>query len=146
MIECLTPWYLILNFFAENNCAEIYNSGLPTDPITLSEYLPYFLKTFILEFPIYALILKSQQDLAKTLAANTILNVATHPFIFILLPLLLNRIENINYLHYLVVAEIFAPTVEILLLKLIFKIKPAHALIAGLAANLFSWSVGVYWL
>lgn len=146
MVECLTPWYLVYNLFAENACAEIYNSGLPSDPIAFAEYLPYFLKTFILELPIYALILKSQQKFAKTCVANTLLNLATHPIIFILFPMILPRLGEFNYLNYLVAAEIFAPLVESILLAKVFKLKIGWAVVSAVAANLFSWSVGVYWI
>ena len=146
MTECLTPWFLVYNLFADNACAEIYTSGLPTDPISLAEYLPYFLKTFILELPIYAIILKSQQSFVKTLTANTLLNLVTHPFIFILLPMLLVKSDSINYLNYLTIAEIFAPTVEALILFKVFKLPLKKAIVSAVLANLFSWSVGVYWL
>ena len=146
MVECLTPWHLIYNLFADNACAEIYSSGLPTDPLTFTDYLPYFLKTFILELPIYALILKSQQSFGKTLAANSLLNLATHPIIFILFPIILPKLGEFNYLNYLVAAEIFAPLVEAILLAKVFKLKIGWAVVSSVAANLFSWSVGVYWI
>ena len=146
MTYCLTPWFLVYNLFADNACSEIYNSGLPTDPISFTEYLPYFLKTFILELPIYAILLKSQQSFAKTLTANTLINLATHPFIFILLPILLVKSDSINYLNYLTIAEVFAPSVEALILFKIFKLPLKNAVISAFLANLFSWSVGVYWL
>jgi hypothetical protein len=146
MVECLTPWYLLNNLFADNACSEIYSSGLPSDPMTMLEYLPYFLKTFILELPLYALILKSQQSFVKNLTANTLLNLATHPVIFILFPMVLPRLGDFNYLNYLVAAEIFAPIVEALLLIKVFKIKLGWAFVSAIAANLFSWSVGVYWI
>lgn len=146
MVECLTPWYLIYNLFADNACSEIYSSGLPSDAMTLTEYLPYFIKTFILELPIYALILKSQQNFTKNLAATSLLNLATHPIIFILFPMVLPKLGDFNYLNYLVAAEIFAPLVESLLLIKVFKLKIGWAVVSAAAANLFSWSLGVYWI
>ena len=146
MVECLTPWYLIYNLFANNACSEIYSSGLPSETMTLKDYLPYFLKTFILELPIYALILKSQQNFTKNLAATSLLNLATHPIIFILFPMVLPKLGDFNYLNYLVAAEIFATVVEALLLIKVFKLKIGWAVVSAAAANLFSWSLGVFWI
>lgn len=81
----------------------------------------------------------------KILQINFVLNLATHPVVFILIPIILTQFEA-NYLNYLVVAEIFAPLTEALILVYFYKIKFNRAFFAAIAANLFSWSVGVYWV
>ena len=144
MIDCLTPWMLILNLFQSHQCAEIYNSSLPTDPVSLQIYLPYLFKTFILEFPVYYLFLRKDFKLPKIIFLNFILNIATHPMVFFGWPSLLSLFDA-NYLTYLVIAEIFAPTVEAAILVAVFKMNLRQAVIAGLSANLLSWSIGVYW-
>ena len=145
MIECLTPWYLIFNAFAAHNCGDIYSSLPPSDFVSFSEYYPYFLKTFILELPIYYVLLRRLKSGLKVLEINLLVNLATHPFIFLLLPVLLSKTEA-TYLDYLLTAEVFAPAVEALLLAKAYKIPPWLSVLAAVAANLFSWSIGVYWL
>ncbi|MEQ1721843.1 MAG: hypothetical protein ABL930_01615 [Pseudobdellovibrio sp.] len=145
MIECLTPWNIIWNFFNAHQCSDIYNSTSLADPVTFLEYLPYFLKTFILELPVYLFFLRHHKKLNEILQINSILNFATHPIVFFLIPLILLQF-NATYLHYLVIAEVFAPLVEALLLIYAYKVGYGRAFLAGIAANLFSWSLGIYWV
>ncbi|MBC7464537.1 MAG: hypothetical protein H7256_00970 [Bdellovibrio sp.] len=140
--QCLTPWALVINQFAEHSCGEIYTSGLPTDTLTLTQYLPFFLKTYAFELPFYYFFLRKIFSTTKILRINLVINLATHPFIFIMLPLILVRFE-FNYFQYLVVAEIFAPLVEALILNQLFKVRWQTAVVASLVANLISWTVGV---
>lgn len=145
MTDCLTPWNFLLYLFGFNNqCADIFLITGLTSHYTTAEYVPYFIKTFLLELPIYFLLLKTQQSKIQILKTVFILNIATHPLIFLAFPLALD-LFNGNYLTYLLCAEIFAPTVEILLLKFYFKIDFKKAFAFSLFANLFSWSIGVYW-
>jgi hypothetical protein len=51
---------------------------------------------------------------------------------------------DLNYLQYLVIAEVFAPSVEALLLNRAYKVNFGRAVLAALIANLISWSVGVF--
>ena len=115
-----------------------------TEPFSFLEYLPFFLKTFVLELPIYFLFLRTLKNVPVILKMNTVLNLATHPVVFFIIPLILTQL-NATYLHYLVVAEIFAPLVEALVLFKVYKISLGRAVLAALCANLFSWSVGIYW-
>ena len=144
MLDCITPWNLIWNFFNAHQCNEIYELTTLTEPFSFLEYLPFFLKTFVLELPIYFLFLRTLKNVPVILKVNTVLNLATHPVVFFTIPLILTQL-NATYLHYLVVAEIFAPLVEALVLFKVYKISLGRAVLAALCANLFSWSVGIYW-
>lgn len=145
MTDCITPWMLVLNFFQSHTCGELYFAGLPADSFTFVEYLPYFLKTYILEFPLYYLLLKNIKNFKQLLAINLILNIATHPMVFFGFPYLLAFFDA-DYRTYLVVAEIFAPLTEALVLILVYKISWARAFTVATIANLISWGIGVYWI
>lgn len=147
MIECLTPWGLILNLFFNQSaqCSEIYFSTPPNDSISFIEYAPYFLKTILLEFPLYYLFLKNIRSLKEILLMGLILNLATHPIIFLVMPPLLNTLQ-FSYLNYLIIAETFAPVVEALILSLFYKLSWRRSLLAALTANIVSWTIGVYWV
>lgn len=144
MTECLTPWNLIWNAFHPHQCSEIYGLTYLSEPFSFTQYLPYFLKTFILELPVYFLFFKCFKKIPKILEMNFILNLSTHPVVFFVIPYILMKLEG-NYLNYLVVAEIFAPLTEALILTYVYKINVRFAFTAAILANLFSWSVGVYW-
>jgi hypothetical protein len=145
MIDCLTPWNLIWNFFNAHQCGDIYTITSLAEPVTFVEYLPYFFKTFILELPVYLLFLRHQKKLSEILQINFILNFATHPVVFFLIPLIIMQ-YNATYLHYLVIAEVFAPLVEAIILAYFYRISCKRAFLAAIAANLFSWSLGIYWV
>lgn len=145
MIECVTPWYLIWNFFNPHQCSEIYTLTSLADPITFILYLPYFLKTFLLELIIYWLFLRNQKSLTEILQIDFILNLATHPVVFFLMPIIVMGLNG-NYLNYLVAAEVFAPLTEAIILVYFYKLSWPRALQAAITANLFSWSVGIYWI
>lgn len=145
MIDCITPWNLIWNLFNPHQCSEIYELTTLTEPFSIFEYLPYFLKTFALELPIYYLFLRNLKNIPTILKINSIVNLATHPIVFYIIPLILMQL-NSTYLHYLITAEIFAPLTEALILYRFYRLSPGRALIAAICANLFSWSLGVYWI
>ena len=143
--ECLAPWSVIINQFVTHSCAEIYTSPLPTEFINLAEYLPFFFKTCLLEFPIYYLVLHQFKKWHQLLLISILLNLATHPFIFLGLPVIFAQF-NRNYFQYLITAEIFAPVIEMLLLFYLFKIKWRSAFFSALLANIVSWTIGIYWI
>lgn len=144
-VECLAPWSVIINQFTAHSCTEIYTSGLPTESTNLIEYLPFFLKTCVLEFPIYYLILYQIKKWNQLLFISVLLNLATHPFIFLGLPVIFAQFNG-NYFQYLITAEVFAPIVEMLMLFYLFKIKWRLAFFSALLANLVSWTIGIYWI
>ena len=145
MIDCITPWNLLWNLFNAHQCSEIYELTTLTEPFSFTEYLPFFLKTFALELPIYFLFLQTLKNIPTVLKINAVLNLATHPIVFFVIPIILAYL-GATYLHYLAVAEIFAPLIEALILFRIYKLSLGRSLTAAICANLFSWSVGIYWL
>lgn len=145
MIDCVTPWNLVWNYFNPHQCAEIYTITTLSEPITFTQYLPYFLKTFILELGVYYLFLKNRKSLVEMLQIDLILNLATHPVVFFLIPIIIMQF-GATYLNYLVIAEVFAPLTEALILGYFYKISYSRAFLAAIAANLFSWSIGIYWI
>ncbi len=145
MVECLTPVSLILNAYQANpGCTEIYQSAVTTDAGGLAEYLPVFLMTCLLEFPIYFLFLFRQSSFIRLVLIGFLLNLATHPIVYLGMPILFSKWE-LNYLQYLLIAEFFAPFVEAILLRKVFHTSWRMAIWAATVANLFSWTVGVYW-
>lgn len=145
MVECLTPVSLIVNAYQSNpNCTDIYQSAIVNDAGGFAEYLPVFFMTYILEFPIYFIFLFRNSSIVRMVLIGLILNVATHPFIYKVLPPILAK-WDMSYLEYLIIAEIFAPTIEAILLKKVFHTSWKIAFWAAILANLFSWTIGVYW-
>jgi len=142
--DCLTPWAVVINQFAQHSCGDIYASPLANDSFSFFEYLPFFLKTMLLEFPIYYFFLRKAYRLDKILLINFLINLATHQIIFLAMPSVFIKLD-FNYYQYLMIAEIFAPTVEALLLRFAYKLNWKTAILASVLANLFSWTVGIYW-
>ena len=137
MLECLTPWKLVLNLFTPHECSEIYQLTTLAEPFTLMQYLPFFLKTLLLELPIYYLFFRTLKSIPKILQINFLVNLATHPIVFFIIPMILMKLNG-NYLNYLVTAEVFAPLVETLILVYYFKFSLRSAIATAICANLFS--------
>ncbi len=145
-MDCLAPWDVLHHLISNQpQCAEIYLASPPSDSIGLVEYLPFFLKTLLLELPLYYLLLKNVKSFKQILLINLVVNIATHPIIFIAMPPLLNAF-GFSYLNYLIIAEIFAPAVEAILLHKTYKVSASRAWVAAIVANLVSWAIGVYWI
>ncbi|MGZ3690094.1 MAG: hypothetical protein ACXVAX_01235 [Pseudobdellovibrio sp.] len=145
-MDCLTPWDLVHHFIqSQPQCVDVYGAAPPSDSIGLTEYLPFLLKTLILELPMYYLLLKKVKSFKEVLIINLFVNLATHPIIFIAMPPLLNAF-HFSYLSYLLIAEIFAPVVEALIINKYYKVNAGRAWAASIIANLVSWSIGVYWM
>ncbi len=145
MVECLTPANLIINAFNSNpNCLEIYQSAITSDAGGFSEYLSVFFFTCLLEFPVYFVFLIRESKIIRLVLITFLLNIATHPLIYLGMPLIFSK-WNITYLQYLIIAEVFAPVVEAILLRKIFHTSWRTAIYSAAFANLFSWTIGVYW-
>ncbi len=146
MLEaCTTPLGLILFQFGAlettTNCAEVFQTPVTPTPFDLVEYLKYFLWTLGLELPLYYFMLSNLAKL-KRLQLSLLVNIATHPIIFFVFPLILSH-WNLTYRDYLLSAEIFAPLVEGFIIWKLFKSNPGRAFSAALSANLISWWLGV---
>lgn len=142
--QCFTPWAMVANQFIEHQCHDIYAMIVSDVQFSLVEYLTVFSKTYGLELIIYFFFLRQKYNWREILKINLIINLATHPIVYFGFPLLFSKLQY-NYFQYLVVAEIFAPAIEALLLKKIYHFSWKIAITAAVLANLFSWTIGVYW-
>lgn len=106
----------------------------------LGHYLVVFGLTMLLEAPFYIALAKR-----KFLLPLIFCNLATHPFIYWILPWLGVRFEW-SFAEVMLAAEVFAPVVEILLAVFVFKLKARFAVPLIILGNLFSWWVGIYLL
>lgn len=140
---CLMPWSIFAHYFYDLPCDIYYLAPAFDGNISLQEYLPYFLKTVALELPIYLLILLKLKNWKQIFQINLLLNIATHPAVFFVISFICSNL-NYSYLTYLITAETFAPVTEFLILIYFFKIPAKGAWVAAIAANLFSWSIGVW--
>lgn len=144
--DCVTPLSLITNLLHTNpECLSIYHAALPTDGASVFKYSQVFGMTYVLELPIYFLFLHHRYQPSKILLINFILNIATHPIVYLGMPAFFVK-WDMDYLPYLLIAEFFAPATEALLLKKLFHSSWRLALWAAILANLFSWTVGAYWI
>lgn len=145
MVECLTPLGLLNNLQQlQPQCLEIYNTAVASDAAGFTEYIPVFLLTCLLEFPVYFLFLWKESSITRAVLVIFLLNLATHPIVYLGMPFVFEK-WDLNYLQYLLIAEVFAPFIEALLLKKVFHTTWKTAIWAALLANLFSWTLGVYW-
>jgi hypothetical protein len=145
MLQCLTPWNLLWNLFHAHQCVDIYSSTDLNGAYGFFDYVPFFFKTYALELPIYYLFLRKTRDFLQILNADLVLNLATHPIVFFIIPMVL-AVFQATYMQYLFIAEIFAPVTEALILYYFFKLSLRRAFAAAILANLFSWSVGIFWI
>ena len=116
MSSCLMPWSILINFFRMHQCSAYYLAPAFDGHITFAQYLPYFIKTFFIELPVYYIFLKEFKKIKDLLFINLILNLATHPIVFFVISAICFKYD-ISYLYYLLSAEIYAPLIEILILK-----------------------------
>jgi hypothetical protein len=145
MTECLSIWGLVQNLYSQqNSCDSLYETVLSITHYSFTEYIPFYLKTFFLELPIYYFFLRHFKPASKIILLTAVINLATHPFIFLVLPNLFSK-YSLTYLPYLLTAETFAPLVEAGLL-IYFKVSWRTAMMASISANLVSWTIGLYWL
>ena len=123
-------------------CWSTLNMEMSLPDLTLGSYLLLFSLTLLLEFGIYWAILRRQRKLADIAVSSVCLNIATHPAVTFLFPVLAVR-QQATTAVYITQAEIFAPLVEALLLYFVFSLPARTSLLASLTANLVSWGVGL---
>ena len=100
--------------------------------------------TIVLETPWYLFFgWVGRQKMITTIKQILILNLATHPIVFWVIPFVFNYF-SLNALSYIVTAEMFALIIEMFILKFAFKVSWSRSFVASLCANLFSWSMGVW--
>ena len=112
--------------------------------IQLSTYLFAFALTCLLEAPIYGILFAlRRRELRSLTAAVVFVNLCTHPIVIFILPTICAKFQ-IDYGNSLLIAEIFAPLTEAALLFYVWKFSARDSLLTSIAANLFSWWLGVY--
>lgn len=146
--HCVSPGGLIFYLFntmgTNSHCTEIYLSMVQATDLSFWGYLPFLLGTILFEAPIYYFGL-TELSRKQRLLAILILNLATHPIIFFVFPLVLERYQA-TYSVYLTSAEIFAPVVETLILWKGFHVNVKRAFWISITANLISWWLGVFFI
>jgi hypothetical protein len=161
--SCYSPWGLVHYYLSSLSdptlgstiCPIICKEALETmseipPNVTLGAYLVIFGLTCLLESPFYFWTVRDKQQKGKALLKSglgsvLLCNLATHPAVYFLFPLFGANFA-LRYVDVLMLAEIFAPIVEALVLILVWKISWKRAFIGMVAANLFSWWVGIYWV
>lgn len=146
-MSCGTVWNLAIHFVAPDQlspaCQLVLSQKWLPDEFDPLIYGLYFGSTLLLELPIYLLFLRRRVGggfQTKWLLDVLILNLLTHPFVVLGLPLM---IVNSSYALYLTCAETIAVLVEATYLRL--RGYPLRwSLGVSLAANLFSWHAGRY--
>jgi hypothetical protein len=77
----------------------------------VTAWLKIFTLTYVIETPIYGAALREQLAWRWSLLLSLILNLATHPIVWFLLPRIF-----VNQINYALFAEAFAVTVEALII------------------------------
>jgi hypothetical protein len=145
---CFTPPNVILGLVEpgalEGVCAAIQNDEASATSTAFPVYVAVFAVNALLEAPAYGFAgyLNKQAPVA-ILRQILVLNIATHPAVFYLFPLLASRL-GWTLLTLTGASEAFAIVVEAALLKLVWNFSWLAAAFASLAANLTSWWVGAY--
>jgi hypothetical protein len=99
--------------------------------------------TCLLEAPAYlAFGLWAKQKVPRLLIQIVILNLATHPIVFWLVPWLFEKAHQTTGV-YLLLGELFAFGVEALILRKWARYPWSLSIVTSVAANLTSWWVGV---
>lgn len=107
------------------------------------DYAIVFLKTCLLEAPFYYFALRSLGKV-HVLACLLLGNLMTHPLVFFVFPLLIK-----NFMVSLLGSEFFAASAEFIFVTLWVsqwstRLKPWVSGLLVVAANLFSWEVGMF--
>ena len=109
------------------------------------EYFKLFVSTVALEAVFYVFgffVFTRKLEWSKILSAILLGNVLTHPVVCLVLPKIL---ASMPYGYYLLIAEVFAPVVEAIVLRR-FGLSWTASLLTSFAANLFSWNFALVFL
>lgn len=133
-----------VNLLIDPLCAELSTIPIGESTSSFLFYLAVFGLTYLFETPFYLIFGRLQKlSYPKILAQILVLNLATHPIVHFGITTLGARL-GWSISTYIWVAEAFAFSIEILLLKFLYKYPLKQATIAATTANLCSWSVGVW--
>jgi hypothetical protein len=126
-------------------CRMLLEDAVQPTQMGLGFYLVIFATTCFLEAPFYYWFTHKSLRLSKQIEMILVVNLATHPFVTWVFPLLFLKLQS-SFGEYVIAAEIFAPVTEALLLRLVYKQSWQRASFTAFIANLFSWWIGPYLL
>ncbi len=146
--HCYTPLALFEMLLSRDTldtmCIAALRGSYVVTNVSASFYLLVFFTTCLLEAFVYFPAGLQQKIAIKTILAQIfILNLATHPFIFLLVPEIAAK-WHVSTQYALLFSEAFAPTVEMLLLILLYRYRIIYALVIAVCANLLSWWLGIH--
>ncbi len=146
--HCFSPVSLWQSFYDHSSltllCQVILEAPAHKQSVAGQAYLLLFVATWLLEAPVYGILLRNTIDgPSKLLQLTFILNLATHPLVTWGMPFVFNLLGGSNRL-YLLTSELLAPLVEALLLHFVFNLNWTPSLWIAAITNLFSWWTGVY--
>ncbi|MGO9544746.1 MAG: hypothetical protein ACLPPF_08125 [Rhodomicrobium sp.] len=146
---CFAPPGIVLGLFAPGMLGETcrvlqLSEAGGSEDISAAAYGLVFLVNCILEAPAYAIAGRIMGRPAHAILGQIAgLNLATHPAVYFVLPVLAERL-GWTLLTQAAVSEVFAFTVEAALLRAVWKYPWRAAAAASFLANLTSWWSGAY--
>jgi hypothetical protein len=141
--HCVSPPEIIAYFAGSMDCIRTLSQIPADDYPRLSEYLPAYGFTVLLEFPFYFWVLRKKGRFLSAAIATFGVNLATHPAVWYFWPQLFSK-HGLNYGILVSFVELLVPIIEAGLLTLYFKTSFIRTYAIAVLANLFSWWVGVY--
>jgi hypothetical protein len=151
--QCYSPLGVIRELLLiphqDSSCSLLLQSPLTElSETSLQHYLTILLLTIALELSFFLLpFYLSHFPVKKTLLhgslAALLCNLISHPFVYFIFPLLGMK-SHLSYLSVLISAELFAPTLEILILISIWRLPRRSVIPSLITANLTSWWIGIY--
>jgi hypothetical protein len=144
--ECFAPFYLLLGLAAPDRlglmCRAAQAAAAETNDVSLSAYAAVFLLNCLLEAPAYWLAGRKLGRSHREIAGQVVLlNLATHPLVYYGFPHVASTAEW-SWLTMVTLCEIFAFTMEAVLLRIVWRYSWPMAIFASTAANFTSWQTG----
>ena len=147
---CYGPLALVLSFLfpsrVDTACLAALEMDVSIPDVSLPVYFCFFLLTCVLEAPIYFFIAR-KNGVAWAGAFSQVLglNLASHPFVFFVVPHLIAHVQQ-NTAVMILIGECFAILIEALLLRLCWRYVMPKAAITSLVGNLISGGLGIFLL
>jgi len=145
--DCVSPLSLWLSFTSSPSlrlaCQVILEGTTEATHMPFQQYLVFFMLTCLMEGPIYWWATPHILSPLRRIFVIFWVNIATHPVVTWVFPLLFSRLHRPNR-ETILTSELFAPVIEALMLKFQFKLPWHRALLASGVANLLSWWGGAY--
>lgn len=145
-LNCYSPLAILTALFSPKSLSLVCAVGLSQatyfSAMRLPRYLVYFAVTCLLEAPFYIGGAR-QLSPARTLKQILWLNLSTHPLVTFAFPFLFSLAHR-QEIQTILTSELFAWTVEAMILRWAYGYSQARALVLSLTANLFSWGMGPY--